>query len=106
MSGGLAWIFGANESFVAGFLAVDYVIAGFYTHQELDAALGAFEGFRGGFPDEVAGVGYSKDVEGRDHGRRTYITNSKNWMYRVGQAGISDGGCRIDRSCRVGAQHA
>ena len=68
MSGGLAWIFGTNESFVAGFLAIDYVIAGFYAHEELDAALGAFEIIGGGFPDQLAVVGYAEDVEGRDHG--------------------------------------
>ena len=68
MSGNLARIFGANDSFVAGFLTVDDVIAWFYAHQELDAALCAFEVVGGGFPDQLAILGYEKDVEGRDHG--------------------------------------
>src|SRR5258708_18514727 len=68
MSGDLARIFGANESFVAGFLAVDDVIAWFYAHEELDAALCAFEVVGGGFPDQLAILGYEKDVEGRNHG--------------------------------------
>jgi len=72
MSGGLARIFGTNESFVTGFLAVDDVIAGFYAHEELDAVLGAFEGLRGGFPDQLAIGCYAKDVEGRDHGGGLY----------------------------------
>jgi hypothetical protein len=71
-------MFGTNESFVTGFLAVDDVIAGFYAHEELDAVLGALEGLRGGFPEQLAIVGYAKDVEGRDHRRRGYITNGKN----------------------------
>src|SRR6266478_3791364 len=68
MSGDSARIFGANDSFVAGFLAVDDVIAWFYAHQELEAALCAFEVVGGGFPDQLAILGYEKDVEGRDHG--------------------------------------
>src|SRR5258708_24221471 len=68
MSGDLARIFGANESFVAGFLAIDDVVAWFYAHEELDAALCAFEVVGGGFPDQLAILGYEKDVEGRDHG--------------------------------------
>src|SRR5882762_8953992 len=68
MSGGLARIFGTNESFVAGFLAIDDVVAWFYAHQELDAAVCAFEVVGGGFPDQLAILGYEKDVEGRDHG--------------------------------------
>src|SRR5258705_7113295 len=68
MSGGLARIFGTNESFVAGFLAIDDVVAWFYAHEELDAALCAFEVVGGGFPDQLAILGYEKDVEGRDHG--------------------------------------
>jgi hypothetical protein len=63
---------------VAGFLAVDYVIAGFYAHEELDATMGALEVGGGGFPDEMAIVGDEKNVEGRDHGRRIYITNGRN----------------------------
>lgn len=72
MSGGLARIFGTNESFVAGFLAIDDVVAWFYAHQELDAALCAFEVVGGGFPDQLAILGYEKDVEGRDHGGGLY----------------------------------
>jgi hypothetical protein len=88
MGWALCGIFGANERFVAGFLAVDYVIGGLDAHEQLDASVGAVEIIGGGFPDEVAVVGYAKDVEGRDHGRRVYTTNAKLWMYSVGQAGI------------------
>src|SRR5258705_3215795 len=68
MSGNLARIFSANDGFVADLRAVDDVIAWFYAHQELDAALCAFEVVGGGFPDQLAILGYEKDVEGRDHG--------------------------------------
>ena len=89
---------------MAGFLAVDYVIAGFYTHQELDAALGAFEVIGGGFPDELAVVGYAEDVEGRDH-RGGFISQTvETECTGLDRAGISDGGS--DRLCREGAQHA
>ena len=77
-------IFGANDRFVACFLAIDDVVAWFYAHQELDAAVCAFEVVGGGFPDQLAIFGYEKDVEGRDHGGGGYITGGNSWMYRVG----------------------
>src|ERR1700704_3479898 len=105
---GSTGIFGANDSFVAGFLAIDDVVAWLYAHQELDTPLCAFEVVGGGFPDQLAVFGYEKDVEGRDHGggviSQAVNAGGAGWDRRADQSGIGVGG--PDRSCRGGAQHA
>ena len=74
------WILGANESLMAGLLAIDNVVAGFNSHEEFNAALSAFKVLGGGFPDELTVVCYAKDVEWRNHARPGYTTGGNRRM--------------------------
>jgi len=69
MSGqsGLTRFFSSNHGFVAGFLAVDDVLAGLGGHKDFDAALRTLEAFGSGFPEQLAVCGDTKDVKRRHH---------------------------------------
>jgi hypothetical protein len=63
----------SNKSFVAGFLAVDYVIGGFGGREDLDASLGVVDAVGAGAPGQLvagswrlreSGIDCKKFVEG------------------------------------------